>query len=189
MNATNTTARDWSAIGIEWEPIEVSKRMGDHASDDAVIGTVQKPVVTTANFQKCVDHFGPARVVGWITHSSSLEVRSRAWFKQRWNKDNVGTKRMPVEAMREAVYNAVLLTSGSRGGRIATTVTRIVIGPFTRVIASGETIVYADLFGSACAAMIDANPGAPPEMVRSFVAQSLATAGITPPDEGEDEAE
>jgi len=189
MNATNETPRDWNAIGLDWEGIEVKKRMGDHASDDVVVGTVQKPVVIATKIDALIEHFGGTRVGGWLTHSSSLEVRSRAWFKQRWTKDQMAIKKLPVEAMREAIYQNVLLSAGSRGARTVTTVTRIVIGPFTRVVNAGDVVSYADLFGAANAALIDAWPNADANMVRMFVASSLETAGFTPDADESEEVE
>ena len=191
MTATNTstTPRDWDAIGLSWEALPVSKRMGEHATDDVEIGKVQKPVVVATKLDALIAHFGGTRVASWLVHSSSLEVRSRAWYKQRWNKDQTAIKRMDVETMREAVYQNVLMSSGTRGSRTIVTETRIVIGPFTRIVRSGEVVTYAELFGAANAALIDAMPGAPPDVIRNFVAQSLETAGFTPDDDSDDESE
>lgn len=186
--ADTVPVRDWSAIGIDWESLDVKRRMGDHASDDVVIGQVQKPVVIASKLDAVIEHFGATRVGGWLTHSSSLEVRSRAWFKQRAAKDSVGMRRMGVEAMREAVYQNVLLAAGGRG-RTVQTVTRIVIGPFTRVVNAGDTVEYATLFGEATAALIDAWPQADVAMIRMFVASSLETAGFTPDADDAEEVE
>lgn len=170
-NATN-----WDERGIAWERIPVEKQHGPHASDRVEIGHVQSPAVV--DLDKAIAHFGKTRIESWLRASSSFDVRARAWFKARYGKSRDDVK-MTDEEMRNAVYHAVLLSSGSRGTRIERE-TKLTIMSYTRIIRSGETVTYADLFGEAVAANIDAMPDAPAALIRQMVAKSLETAGFAP---------
>lgn len=177
---------DWNTMGITWTRIAVAMRHGANASNDVVIGHVESPQVDPSNMDAVIKHFGPTRVASWLNHSSTFDVRARAWFKARY-KQSRDVIRMDVEDMRKAIHDAVLMGTATRGARVAKTVLRIAIGPFTRIIESGEVVEYDAIFRDALAALVDAN--FPADVAREFVSQSLAAIGISPTDETEDENE
>lgn len=177
MNAT-----DWKARGVTWERINVSQQNGPHKTDTVEIGFVQSPRIVAEDMSAALEHFGPERFAGWINGSSTFDVKARSWFKARYNKDRA-VKNMDEEEMRQAIYNNVMLSTGRT--RIAERETKIVAGVFVRIVKSGETLDYDTLFASALDANTRANPTAPVDFIRSFVAQSLATAGIEPSEETE----
>lgn len=95
-----TSARDWSAIGLDWTTEGVSEVFGENNQSDKRIvnAKAQMPVVT--DLAKFRDHFGDDCFLGWLNSSNSLRVRAQSIGRK--HKASLG-----IEANREAVYNAI----------------------------------------------------------------------------------
>jgi hypothetical protein len=178
-------ARDWNAIGVTWSAIDVSKGT---STPRVLLGQVQSPqaIATKEGIDAMIGHFGHANVAKMLNASGTFDVRARSWYKGRYRQDSRAIRNMDAEAMREAVYSAVLCNVSSRGGVRVERETTIIVGPFRVTFKAGEDVSYVDVFGAALAANIDANPNAPIDFLRTFVAQSLATAGIVQDDDEDD---
>jgi len=182
-------ARDWNAIGVTWTAIDVHKGT---AAPRTFLGKVQSPqvIATKEGVDAFIAHFGHDATARHLNASGTFDVRSRSWFKGVYRRDGGPTtlRHMEVETQREAIYTSVLRNVSSRGGVRIEREREIIVGPFKHVAKAGDVIRYVDVFGAALAANIDANPTAPVDFLRTFVAQSLATAGIEPDDDdGEDD--
>lgn len=187
MATTNIPTRDWADLGIGWARIPVEKRMGKNDSDRRVIGEVESP--RAIDITLMVEHFGEPRVLAWLNGSGVFDVRARSWYKQRWERDP-SIRDMDPEAMREAVYQSVLMGTHSRTGGTRVVERRVVaVGAFSATFNAGDTIEYPRVFADALAANVDANPGAPMDFLRSFIAQSLEKLGIVPDESEADETE
>jgi len=90
-------ARNWNEVGISWSAESVSRRHGENASDKAVIGTAQIPLV--ADLDVVRNHFGDGVITGSL-NGTSWRVMAQDVSRRMLEK---GTK--DAEAIREAVYN------------------------------------------------------------------------------------
>lgn len=148
-------SRNWEELGIEWIEETVSKQAGDHATDRAVIGKAQMPIVR--DLPKFVGHFGDGCVLG-IMDGTSVRVMA-----QDVNRRGI-QKGMKPEAIREAIYNRLIGVRNAPRATVRTVEVKIHNLPNGTTYSGTDLVEYRQLYLSA---LVDAG-------VAVSVAQQIA---------------
>lgn len=142
-------ARDWNALGIHWTESDVQRQHGDHATDRAILGKAQIPVLADMDLAKAAG-LTPAILKG--VNGTSWRVMAQDVCRGLLEK---GIK--DVETTRERIYARLL--SIRQAGTVVQTVT-VVKRPLpdgTMYEGSDENEFRANYMAALIDAGVDAN--------------------------------